>query len=1157
MDKSTAGRRNVKLTGFKHRVDRPTGLISFSTGHDEDITGLDEAMRSFSSKTNSIGTPPSTVTALSIPLASKSDIEPTLSTDSDREPSILSCSDADTFELAVEATTMADDSPVPVSSSSGHSLLSFESPNSDHPHPATSKLSNSHEDSETTPVSTMATVLDIDFRTAVEPVNQPPFASIGSTGECDNGDPSKPPVPPARPPPFQPRSVATPVAAADIHALLDSYPSPIRDADIPNSRLTKPSSLPVITCASPARSDDVLTSHLDIVPSQKLFTEEVGGPLLVSALSDLPISSIRAEEASSSIPLTVLREDATERDSNLSLGLPTEFDKVKTDLASGDDRKRPFSSSKRIHSRRIAQRRRSKLCNIFLLASVGLLVGCVYWFTAFFWGLSVGVLGTLLVVLIRDALWTTDNSDGARCHISGSPLGRLCCSLHCPINPTATGAGSGTWWPIFAPALPPLRNGPLQFRELPSLPVPHMNDEDLYSSAIGPLGPNLGLKLDSGDRPIYKGWMNEIMKYDAETHHVSQTHSVFITLDGMQLRLQRPRRNIARRSMWNEEIPPIGSLRFHQQRIYDLTHARVVLLPNGLVTKRLWSKKYPIAITLSPQAAKQGSAKSTSKSALSQSPSVPSLVHAPTVGVRSTPQKAPLASSIRDTVDPSRSTTTADSFDNGFVVLPQDDTSCGTLFLFGRTCREKEAWYRRFRAASLGVPLLWTPQLAVQLLLAGTTSASNASSSSKTTDNRSDEETRSDRDLPVGESNVETTRTSAPLTAPIGTFPTLGVPGSREPLYITYVRYMAKFMPANWLVRGAQALRLNVNHITCDPNLVWLNAVLARMFWDFLREAYWLERVRDKIQAKLKKIHLPPFISDLVVVGIELGSELPVIRRVGRPFLDAQGLWIEADIAYAGGFSVALETNVNLMRWNQRNRLEWEAANLADDISQLPSPSAPSTGDQPRRPSRLGAYLSDEEDSADSTTDSDPTEEPRYPAAIGVRRPSVPTRPPAAAASVGLNKSTEEERAGVTENLAFHLPPTISSRKRIIRIVDKITRSSYFQKAVDNKLVQRGMELLSNTPIVLEAEIQTLSGTLLINIPPPQSDRLWYGFRPNLQMRLKVRPRVGEKAVTMSRILEWIENRVLLEFQRLVVLPNMDDIVIPLLLSDVTAGGTK
>lgn len=62
-------------------------------------------------------------------------------------------------------------------------------------------------------------------------------------------------------------------------------------------------------------------------------------------------------------------------------------------------------------------------------------------------------------------------------------------------------------------------------------------------------------------------------------------------------------------------------------------------------------------------------------------------------------------------------------------------------------------------------------------------------------------------------------------------------------------------------------------------------------------------------------------------------------------------------------------------------------------------------------------------------------------------------------------------------------------------------------------------------------QIQMLTGTLLINIPPPPSDRLWYGFRPNPQLRLKARPRVGEKAVTMSRILEWIEKRVVLEFQ--------------------------
>lgn len=56
---------------------------------------------------------------------------------------------------------------------------------------------------------------------------------------------------------------------------------------------------------------------------------------------------------------------------------------------------------------------------------------------------------------------------------------------------------------------------------------------------------------------------------------------------------------------------------------------------------------------------------------------------------------------------------------------------------------------------------------------------------------------------------------------------------------------------------------------------------------------------------------LPPFISDLIVVGIDLGTELPVIRRIGRPFLDAHGLWFEVDVAYNGGFSVAMETNVS------------------------------------------------------------------------------------------------------------------------------------------------------------------------------------------------------------------------------------------------------
>lgn len=46
-------------------------------------------------------------------------------------------------------------------------------------------------------------------------------------------------------------------------------------------------------------------------------------------------------------------------------------------------------------------------------------------------------------------------------------------------------------------------------------------------------------------------------------------------------------------------------------------------------------------------------------------------------------------------------------------------------------------------------------------------------------------------------------------------------------------------------------------------------------------------------------------------------------------------------------------------------------------------------------------------------------------------------------------------------------------KKRLYRFVDRIARSTYFQKAVDSKFVQRGMEYVSNKPINLEMEVGT------------------------------------------------------------------------------------
>ena len=86
--------------------------------------------------------------------------------------------------------------------------------------------------------------------------------------------------------------------------------------------------------------------------------------------------------------------------------------------------------------------------------------------------------------------------------------------------------------------------------------------------------------------------------YSPETYHINNTHSVFVTLEGTTLRIQRPRKNVPRRAMFNVPVPSSGGAQFVHQRIYDMRKVAVSLLPAGLVVKRLWSKKYPICLTV-------------------------------------------------------------------------------------------------------------------------------------------------------------------------------------------------------------------------------------------------------------------------------------------------------------------------------------------------------------------------------------------------------------------------------------------------------------------------------------------------------------------------------------------------------------------------------
>lgn len=50
--------------------------------------------------------------------------------------------------------------------------------------------------------------------------------------------------------------------------------------------------------------------------------------------------------------------------------------------------------------------------------------------------------------------------------------------------------------------------------------------------------------------------------------------------------------------------------------------------------------------------------------------------------------------------------------------------------------------------------------------------------------------------------------------------------------------------------------------------MAWMNALVGRIFWDFLREKYWADQVSNKIQKKLSKIKVRGFCSELSLGGL-------------------------------------------------------------------------------------------------------------------------------------------------------------------------------------------------------------------------------------------------------------------------------------------------
>uniref|UniRef100_A0A669DYW3 Testis expressed 2, like n=1 Tax=Oreochromis niloticus TaxID=8128 RepID=A0A669DYW3_ORENI len=303
-------------------------------------------------------------------------------------------------------------------------------------------------------------------------------------------------------------------------------------------------------------------------------------------------------------------------------------------------------------------------------------------------------------------------------------------------------------------------------------------------------------------------------------------------------------------------------------------------------------------------------------------------------------------------------------------------------------------------------------------------------------------------------------------------------------------------------VSSTRGMRHIVN-CTCDlaeypgkSQTAWANALIGRIFWDFLREKRWADAVSHKIQKKLSKIRLPYFMNELTLTELDMGSSMP-IDLFGVP---SAGLWVELQLVYTGNLQMTLQTKFNLSKLGKDGGQETVCRPILSVLAD-----------------------SDEESSSAGSSDE---EEPLL------------SEPQGPVGEKGCPPATEGTGGGKTG-------------RKILRFVDKIAKSKYFQKATENEFIKKKFEEMSNTPLLLTVEVQELSGTLVVNIPPPPTDRIWYSFCVPPKLDLHVRPKLGEREVTFCHVTEWIERKLQDEFQKVLVLPNMDDIYLPLMQSGV------
>ena len=117
---------------------------------------------------------------------------------------------------------------------------------------------------------------------------------------------------------------------------------------------------------------------------------------------------------------------------------------------------------------------------------------------------------------------------------------------------------------------------------------------------------------------------------------------------------------------------------------------------------------------------------------------------------------------------------------------------------------------------------------------------------------------------------------------------------------------------------------------------------------------------------------------------------------------------------------------------------------------------------------------------------------------------------------------------------------------KVFEKIEKIAGSKLFQKISEMKRPKQFINAFSNTKLALTVSLESLDGTLVVNVPPPPADIIWFGLAPATNYDIKVTPNYGKKEDFFfhTRLINMLKKRFTSNFRKTLILPNMESIYI-------------